>query len=69
MIYETPTFRINNKESFKSDITNNLDTLLHDLNTEIHGNGDVDCRTSIFTNFLCKTGNIYLEKRCYNQKP
>jgi len=44
------------------DITNNLETLTHDLNSEIGGNGNVNTLTSIFTNFLWEHGDKYFKK-------
>jgi hypothetical protein len=41
------------RELFTLDLTNNIQSLLNILNTEISGDGDVDTLTSIFTNFLC----------------
>ena len=50
------------KGMFVMDITNNLETLTHDLNSEIGGNGNVNTLTSIFTNFLCEHGDKYFKK-------
>jgi hypothetical protein len=50
------------KESFVSDIINNIESLIHDLNSEIRCEGNVDTLTTIFTNFLCDHGNKYFRK-------
>lgn len=50
------------RELFTLDLTNNIQSLLNILNTEISGDGDVDTLTSMFTDFLCTHGDKYFKR-------